>query len=209
MWISGGPGKGKTILTIFLSEELEDGIAEDSHVLYYFCSHQDEKRNNAVQIIRGLLWQITGITQLRDIVLQHFSAQEKNNRTLLSSSESLWRLFAAIITDPALGTFYCFLDGLDECDYESTDWLVKKLGDLFSADKTGLTSLRLMIVSRDLPSIAALMTRTKCGRVNLDSDHEDQIKRDIERVASANVQRFSWMDGYSPRFEEGKLRLYL
>lgn len=202
VWISGGPGKGKTLLSIFLTEELENAITDNSHVVYYFCSHQDEKRNNAVQIIRGLLWQITRIAQLRDLVLQHFSAQEKNNRTLLSSSESLWRLFAAIVTDPAMGTFYCLLDGLDECDYESTNWLVKKLGDLFSADNTGLTTVRLVIVSRDLPSIAALVTRTKCGRVNLDSDHEDQIKSDIERVASANVKRFSWMDGYSPRFEE-------
>lgn len=60
LWISGGPGKGKMMLSIFLTEELEKHIAhtKDSGLLFFFCSAQDEKRNTAVAVLRGLLHQI-------------------------------------------------------------------------------------------------------------------------------------------------------
>jgi hypothetical protein len=51
LWISGGPGKGKTMLSIFLTEELEK--MENAELLFYFCNHQDEKRNIAVAVRDG------------------------------------------------------------------------------------------------------------------------------------------------------------
>lgn len=60
LWISGGPGKGKTILSIFLTEELENMVREDdeAELLFYFCGNQDHMRNTPVAILRGLLYQI-------------------------------------------------------------------------------------------------------------------------------------------------------
>jgi hypothetical protein len=50
LWISGGPGKGKTMLSIFLTEELEK--MENAELLFYFCNHQDEERNIAVAVLQ-------------------------------------------------------------------------------------------------------------------------------------------------------------
>jgi hypothetical protein len=57
LWISGGLGKGKTMMSVFLTEELERRIAsrEDVDLVFFFCSAQDEKRNTAVAVLRGLV----------------------------------------------------------------------------------------------------------------------------------------------------------
>ena len=207
LWIFGGPGKGKTMLSIYLTEDLEHEEAHDVHILYYFCSHQNEKRNNTAYILRGLLWQLLQKPGVENIVLKHFATEEKNNnQLLLSSRESLWRLFAAIACDPALGRVYCMLDGLDECDNESTHWLVQKLNELITAigERSSKEYPRLMIISRDMPSMTALVANKRCARIKLDPDYNKQVNDDIVKVVSANVRKFSWMDGFSPEFETGE-----
>ena len=54
LWIHRGPGKGKTMLSLFLTEEVEQ-LAQDkegTRVLFYFRSHDDEQRNSATGILR-------------------------------------------------------------------------------------------------------------------------------------------------------------
>ena len=56
LWISGGPGKGKTMLSIFLTEELETRAQEpDTNLLFMFCVYQDRKRNNESAILSSLI----------------------------------------------------------------------------------------------------------------------------------------------------------
>lgn len=57
LWIWGGPGKGKTMLSLFISHALEN----ESKAIYFFCSAGDEKCSTAVAVLRGLLWQLTGL----------------------------------------------------------------------------------------------------------------------------------------------------
>src|SRR5271156_2281700 len=56
LWLSGGPGKGKTMLSIFLTEELEKIAAQsqDAILAYFFCDNRNNTRNTAVAILRGL-----------------------------------------------------------------------------------------------------------------------------------------------------------
>jgi hypothetical protein len=46
------------MLSIFLTEELEriSQETENAELLFYFCSHQDEKRNTALTLLRGLVY---------------------------------------------------------------------------------------------------------------------------------------------------------
>ena len=58
LWLSGGPGKGKTMISIFLTEEIEKFTknSPDVKLLIYFCDNRDNKRNTATSIIRGLIF---------------------------------------------------------------------------------------------------------------------------------------------------------
>ena len=89
LWISGGPGKGKTMISIYLTEELE-GVAADAEtadaeeaiVIYFFCSSEDSKRNTAAAVLRGLLWQLTGKRpELTNILLTYFERPEEERRS--------------------------------------------------------------------------------------------------------------------------------
>jgi hypothetical protein len=63
LWISGGPGLGKTMLSIYLTEylasfltPLEDG--QYHYSTFFFCDAKDDTRNSSVAIVRGLLFQL-------------------------------------------------------------------------------------------------------------------------------------------------------
>jgi hypothetical protein len=91
LWISGGPGKGKTMLSLFLTEELERHTASipNAKLAFFFCSAQDEKRSTAVVVLRGLVHQIiTTRPQLVNYTLNHFRAPKQTQQTL-SSLETL------------------------------------------------------------------------------------------------------------------------
>ena len=56
LWLSGGPGIGKTMISSFLVEELARLVERSSQMtlVYYFCDDKDKKRKTATAILRGL-----------------------------------------------------------------------------------------------------------------------------------------------------------
>jgi hypothetical protein len=50
LWISGGPGKGKTTLSLFLTQHLEIIAKTGSTLVYFFCD-QTEKHDRAEYIL--------------------------------------------------------------------------------------------------------------------------------------------------------------
>ncbi|KAH0562829.1 hypothetical protein GP486_002544 [Trichoglossum hirsutum] len=136
IWISGGPGTGKTMLSIFLTEELEKMRSAKAILLYYFCENRDAKRNSAVNVLRGLIFSL--IRQRPNLIkclLPDFEVQEQ---ALFgpNSIEALWRIIENMIKDPETGPVYCVIDGLDECSQTSLEQLehVLKKIRIFYAD---------------------------------------------------------------------------
>jgi hypothetical protein len=194
LWLSGGPGKGKTMLTIFLAGELERSANDSEDILFvqYFCNNRDEKRNTATAIIRGLLFQLLSLRpKLFDYILPSFKVQKESLFTG-TSFETLWRIFETMVHDPALGTTYCVLDGLDECDEASLEWLLKKFKALFSkkSNDSSACHLNLIAVSRDLPDFIPELLST-FPRIRLDPDADSEIESDIHRFIEVKVNELS------------------
>jgi ankyrin repeat protein len=186
------------MLSIFLTEELERILpeTENAELLFYFCSHQDEKRNTAVAILRGLVYQvIVKRPNLVKHVLSYFEAPEKVQLTL-SSLEALWIIFRKLLQDPDLGTTFCVLDGLDECDEGSLRLLVAKLVDFFSSQNLQPTDrvFKLAIVSREILGLHGV------AQVKLDPDHDKRVTSDIERFISVRVEELSRIEGLNEEF---------
>ena len=193
LWLSGGPGKGKTMLSIFLAEELER-IAEESQgalVVQYFCDNKDERRNTAVAVIRGLIWQLLRLCPKLFIhILPSF--RDRKETQLITSFETLWRIFETMVHDPILGTAYCVLDGLDECDEASLQLLLKKFKALFSKkfNESSACRLHLITVSRDLPDFIPEVL-SSFPRIRLDPDADREVNSDIYRFVEAKVNELS------------------
>ena len=108
---------GKTMLSIFLTEELErQKNSSEAVLLYYFCEGQDVKRNSAVNILRGLLYSfVRQRPKLIKWILPDFEVRDEALFTS-SSIEATWG-----INDPDTGPVYCVADGLDECSKTSLE----------------------------------------------------------------------------------------
>ncbi|KAK4957997.1 hypothetical protein LTR10_004422 [Elasticomyces elasticus] len=189
LWINGGPGKGKTILSIYLTQTLRKPCT-----VYFFCSNDDQTRNNAAAVLRGLIWHITErCPQMAGQLFElHGNASSNRVQTTLGSREALWRILTRILQDPLNTTTCCVLDGLDECDENSQEWLVTKFTELLSVAPSSrnvgesVTAFKLLIVSR--PGISGL---ARWEQIKLDPDNDELVEDDIWRFIISRVQELA------------------
>ncbi|UKZ59269.1 uncharacterized protein TrAtP1_000587 [Trichoderma atroviride] len=187
LWISGGPGKGKTMLAIYITEVLEPNV--DAHgdvLLYYFCSNRDKNRNTALTIMRGIIHQWIGRRpHLAQYVKNSFEGTETTKYTV-SSFVSLWRVFLTLLRQSASSQVVCVLDGLDECEKESLKQLLDAVGNYLSnSQEKAKPQLKLIFLSRPQPAILE-KALGQYEQIKLDASGTE-ISDDIERYIFAKV----------------------
>jgi ankyrin repeat protein len=188
LWISGGPGKGKTLLSIFLTQELE----KKEQTVYYFCASNDQNRNTAKAVLRGLIWQVTGrCVHSAEHLLEDLDDPTRMQSTL-DCIETLWSIFVKIFQDTQLGTTFCVLDGLDELDEDSQAWLITKLVSI--SHTSGSSQLKLVVISRYVLGLENVV------RVNLDPDNDVSVGRDIQLFVTARVDELDRRHGFTSEF---------
>ncbi|KAF4450039.1 ankyrin repeat [Fusarium albosuccineum] len=151
LWICGAPGKGKTILSVFLTQILEATRA-DATVIWFFCDNKVASRNTAVNILRGLMIQL--ILRHQHLISHLLPTWKIQGGDLfgVNSFESLWGIFLAMLESLVGTEICCVLDALDECDEQSLSPLVSKLVALFNDGGSGQRhSLKLIVASREQP----------------------------------------------------------
>lgn len=80
LWISGSPGRGKTMISIYITHELEK---EHTPVIFFFCDQSAKDRTTATAVLRGLIWQITGrIPELAKHLHQYLDPEVETTRNL-------------------------------------------------------------------------------------------------------------------------------
>ena len=84
--------------------------------------------------------------------------------------------------DPMLGTIYCVLDGLDECDEVLLEDLLRQLKALFSNSPSDSSSnhLKLIVFSRELPDFIQELL-SGFPHIRLDPDADNEVNQDINR----------------------------
>jgi len=190
---------------VFLAEELERTThgTENYLFLQYFCDNQDENRNTAVAIMRGMIFQLLTYRQeLMCHILPSFQIQQKS-LFKESSFETLWRIFNTMLQDPVLSDLYCVLDGLDECDESSLEILVAKFKSLFSLETRPSHRLKLIVVSRNIPRFIPEQLNG-FPRIQLDTDSDGQINDDLQKFINDKVEQ---LPAYSLCPERLQIRL--
>jgi ankyrin repeat protein len=183
------------MLSVFLVEELK----QKQPVMSYFCTSENERRNSASAVLRSLLWQITSIhPDLAQHFLSHLGAGESDAtrrvEAAMSSVETLWTTFTTICCDPRISQLAFILDGLDECDQNSRDWLASKLYDqTVDLNVQHKHPPKIIVVSRDIPRLRL------CSKLQLDPDHDDKIGVDVQSFVSARVQELWTMGGFDEK----------
>ena len=214
LWISGGPGKGKTVISTFLTETLER-IAEDkirATVLHFFCESGNKNKNSAVAILRSLIIQL--LYQQPDCFHHILPDFRVCDDTALGDRNTLWRFFESMILGQE-GQTYCIIDGLDGCDPESLDFLVTRLkcDALFKSHRTG-SILKLIIVGEETHKIIELSnyqfpSNSTCFlRLDLDSPSLSSIADSkIERFIVQETEQLARENNYTVEMKEDVKRV--
>ena len=187
LWISGGPGKGKTMLAIYITEVLQPVVdAAKNVLLYYFCSNRDKNRNSALTIMRGIIHQWIDLhPHLAQCIKNSFEGTETTKYTV-SSFVPLWRVFLTLLRQSGSSQVVCVLDGVDECQKESLRQLLDAVGNYLSKSwEKSRARLKLILLSRPQPAVL----ESKLGQyqqIKLD-DSGTEISHDVERYIFAKV----------------------
>jgi ankyrin repeat protein len=198
LWLSGGPGKGKTMFAIFLTQELEQVVARSANAVltYFFCGSSD-KRNTAMDVLRGIIFRLL---MARPHLFQHVKPRYDVQGEFLfadSSLEAVWSIFEQMVRDPSLEAVYCVLDGLDECVPSSLKVLLEKLTSLFRTTNTQPlgSCLKLLCISREYPECLPGKL-SGYPRLKLDPDSDAEVGSDLKQYISVKVDELSAEKNY-------------
>jgi Cdc6-like AAA superfamily ATPase len=116
LWIHGGPGCGKSVISSFLTKALYRNekirLWEDYMVVYFFCDDKDEKLRTAHAMLSNVLAQLL---KQEPEVLVHFCSEAeydlKKEKTVWSFG-MLWRVFERILRDHKVRPMCVIIDAL-------------------------------------------------------------------------------------------------
>ncbi|KAJ5732773.1 G-protein beta WD- 40 repeats containing protein [Penicillium malachiteum] len=118
LWIKGGAGKGKTMMSIGIIEELSRpkmGPEESTVVTYFFCKYADSKLNTLEAIVKGLILQLVNQQPaLKESLRAPWDESGRFKKDVMSWP-ILWDILLEMLDRCKCRRIYLIVDALDEC----------------------------------------------------------------------------------------------
>ena len=151
LWIKGDPGKGKTMMMIALIDKLSKDLERGSCVLsYFFCQSTDSRLNNAVAVLRGLIYLLAA--KQKALIRHQRKRYDTAGSQLFEGPNALYALSAILsdmLNDSSLERVYFMVDALYECDFG-----LLQLLDMIAPQKPEPSSkVKCLVASRNRPDI--------------------------------------------------------
>lgn len=125
LWIKGGAGKGKTMMSIGLIDELSRKQHDSTVVTYFFCQNADTELNTLVSILKGLILRLVNQQiELAESLRSRWDSKNDRFHEDVTSWRHLWNILLEILDRCTASRIYIIVDGLDECqDGDMVDFL--------------------------------------------------------------------------------------
>ncbi|KAH6989847.1 hypothetical protein EDB80DRAFT_587431, partial [Ilyonectria destructans] len=191
LWIKGDPGKGKTILLCGIINELKK---ETTNLLsYFFCQGTDSRINNAMAVLRGLIYLIVA---QQPSLIPHVRKKYDHAGKGLFEDVNAWvalaEIFANILQDPNLKNTFLIIDALDECVANLPELL-----DLIVEKSSESPRVKWIVSSRNWPNIEEqLETARQKVRLYLELN-EKSISTAVSIYISHKVDQLARLKGYN------------
>ncbi|GKU11001.1 unnamed protein product, partial [Fusarium langsethiae] len=156
LWIKGDPGKGKTMLLCGIINRLGGGNSRP--LSYFFCQATDPQLNNAVSVLRGLIYLL--IKQQQLLISYVWSEYDHTGEKLFQGSNvwvSLVRILTKMLEDPTLKDVVLVVDALDECITDRH----KLLDFIIQTSSSSSSCVKWIISSRNWPDIEEKLDNAK------------------------------------------------
>ncbi|KFZ18716.1 hypothetical protein V501_01054, partial [Pseudogymnoascus sp. VKM F-4519 (FW-2642)] len=150
LWIKGGAGKGKTMISIGLIERLSLPQDEPTVVTYFFCQNADYELKTLEAIIKGLILQLVNQQKdLKESLRRRWDTTNERFYEDVTSWRTLWNIFLEMLHRCRCPRVYVIVDALDECQDDGMADLLKLIV------RTGLdqpSKIKWLLTSRPLDS---------------------------------------------------------
>ena len=177
-----GAGKGKSHLATYVQRELGND-AKNPLVLHFFCDNRSSRRSTAMSVLISLLFQLLEATESPELH-DKVGIRIDHPQTDFSSKvpkQDFWRIFADGVRsqrERARRPVCIVLDGLDECDTTSAEFLLSALVDLCAS------GIKTVVFTRPLPSA----DHHNCQTIDLDAKtYRCKTLNDINRFVQDAV----------------------
>jgi hypothetical protein len=197
LWISGGAGKGKTMMVIGLIEQLTQD--DSSIITYFFCQNADYELNSIEGVIKGLIQQlIRQRKELLEVLQRRWDATHSCFNVNIRSWRILWDIFLEMINHCKRQRLYVVVDALDECQDEEMAKFLKNVV------RTGLgySNIRWLLTSRPLDQAdrELLTSANQVGiGLELSSDH---LELAIKTYIKHHVRYLYPLDSYGQQMPQ-------
>ncbi|KAK0710684.1 WD40-repeat-containing domain protein [Lasiosphaeris hirsuta] len=195
LWIKGDPGKGKTMLLCGIINEIEGAIAVDGHcrnLAYFFCQATDSRINNAIAVLRGLIYLLTHqqprlISHVRKYTDAGTSLSDANAWVALSD------ILSGMLGDPNLKVTYLVVDALDECVHD-----LPRLLKFIVEKSSTFSHIKWIVSSRNWPDIKRDLNAAT-GKVRLCLElNEASVSEAVTAYVRFKVHRLAERNKYKP-----------
>ena len=191
LWVSAGPGCGKSVLSRSLIDERRVCDSSlTSTVCYFFFKDGQETRTHASDAISAMLHQLFSNTAL---VSHAIPSHKKYGKKLRDTFSELWDILINCARDSEAGEIVCVIDALDECEQNARSQLITKLVDFYTEveeENVSSFSLKFLVTSRPYDSVEErFRSLSNIGSyLRFDGDDKsDEIGQEIYLVIDAKI----------------------
>ncbi|KAK2748578.1 nacht and ankyrin domain protein [Colletotrichum kahawae] len=196
LWVSAGPGCGKSVLARAL---IDDGLLSTDRasttICYFFFKDGDERRINSYDALSAILHQVFTQDQTGRSISHADDSFQKYGQKLRKNFYQLWNILVDCASSPEAGEIVCVLDALDECSKHGCHEIFQKLEWFYFGDQTHASKSRLkfIITSRPYDDLETSFGRmaTAESYIRLDGDEKsEEIRQEIDLVIDHKVNEF-------------------
>ncbi|KAI9039276.1 uncharacterized protein KD926_009718 [Aspergillus affinis] len=196
LWIKGGAGKGKTMLSIGLIEELARVQDESTVVIYFFCQNADYELNTLEAILKGLMLQLVNQqTELKELLRRRWDTMQEGFSEDVTSWQSLWNILFEMLARCKYSRVYMVVDALDECQDDGVADFLK------SIVRKGLdhpAKIKWLLTSRPWDGAErVLLAGHDQVQISLDGEHNSQsVSGAVKAYITSKVEELSRQHRY-------------
>lgn len=203
LWIKGGAGKGKTMISIGLIEELLQFCKNTSSVMtYFFCQNANSELNTLEGLLKGLILQlINQRPALKECLRSRWDTVTSSFDRDLTSWRALWHLLLEMMEKCDCSKIYLVVDALDECQDDDVEEFLKALvmNGLHSPDRCGV---KWLFTSRPLDSAErTLLAGYDQVQMSLELESHHLAKA-VQSYITSKVNELSHRGEYERRLKE-------
>ncbi|RII04530.1 hypothetical protein CUC08_Gglean011202 [Alternaria sp. MG1] len=208
LWIKGDPGKGKTMMTMGVIDELsqprppheampEAPVLTDNPtplLSFFFCQNTVPTLNNAVSVLRGLIYMLAKKRpDLLRYVLEDYTVAGKHLFEGPNAVYSLQNILLDMLHDASLPPTYLLIDALDEC----TSGLSELVHVITRASLGQRSRVKWLVTSRNIPEIERHLQPDSAGvKVSLEV-RASYVSRAVVAFVEYKVQQLATVHKYS------------